>query len=171
MNSTRAYSYRHVVCFEDTNKVGNVYYANFVAWQGRVRELFLRQYAPRILQDLDEGLLLATLNVSCDYFHELLPFDEVLIELRLGALTATRMTLQFEYWRLRGAERELVAKGQQRIGCVRRVNGTVVGALLPDHLRQALESFHQSADELDRGSAAAAPFDSLSRVQLHPAHP
>ena len=42
----RAFEYRHVVGFEETNLVGNVYYANHVRWQGRVRELFLRGRAP-----------------------------------------------------------------------------------------------------------------------------
>ena len=31
------YEYRHVVGFEETNLVGNVYYVNYVRWQGRCR--------------------------------------------------------------------------------------------------------------------------------------
>ena len=37
----RAFEYRHVVSFEETNLVGNVYFANHLSWQGRCRELFL----------------------------------------------------------------------------------------------------------------------------------
>ena len=44
----RAFEYRHLVGFEETNLVGNVYYANHVRWQGRCREMFLRSFFTRI---------------------------------------------------------------------------------------------------------------------------
>jgi len=44
----RSYEYRHVVSFEETNLVGNVYYVNHLRWQGRVREMFLRDHAPGV---------------------------------------------------------------------------------------------------------------------------
>ena len=31
------YEYRHIVSFEETNLVGNVYYVNYLRWQGRCR--------------------------------------------------------------------------------------------------------------------------------------
>ena len=34
------YEYRHLVAFEESNLVGNVYYVNHLRWQGRCRELF-----------------------------------------------------------------------------------------------------------------------------------
>ena len=43
---SRYYEYRHLVTFQETNLVGNVYYANHISWQGRVRELFLRMHPP-----------------------------------------------------------------------------------------------------------------------------
>lgn len=142
MSPTKAYEYRHVVCFQETNVVGNVYYANYVAWQGRVREMFLKERAPQVLDDLKSGLVLATLNVSCDYFHELVAFDEVLIELRLGAMAGSRMTLLFDYWKTTsGAEPVLVAKGQQRIGCLRRQGASVVAEPIPSYFEEALREY------------------------------
>ena len=35
------FEYLHTVGFEETNLVGNVYYVNYLRWQGRCRELFL----------------------------------------------------------------------------------------------------------------------------------
>ena len=64
----RAYEYHHIVGFEETNVVGNVYYANHISWQGRCREMFLRDNAPEILDELSRGLALVTLRVSCEYF-------------------------------------------------------------------------------------------------------
>ena len=36
----RAYEYRHVVGFEETNLIGNVYYVNHVRWQGAAARCF-----------------------------------------------------------------------------------------------------------------------------------
>ena len=90
-----AYEYRHVVGFEETNLVGNVYYVNHIRWQGRCRELFLRDHAPEVLTALAQGLCLVTTRCSCEYLAELAAFDEVVIRMRLGALTQSRMSLVF----------------------------------------------------------------------------
>src|ERR1700675_4195534 len=75
--SRSAFSYRHVVTFEETNMVGNVYFTQHIAWQGRCRELFLKEHAPSILDELARDLRLVTLRVSCEYFEELSAFDEI----------------------------------------------------------------------------------------------
>src|SRR3954465_1316984 len=97
----RAFEYRHVVGFEETNLVGNVYYANHVRWQGRCREMFLRAHAPSVLEDLTRGgLALVTTRTSCEYLAELSAFDDVLLRMRLGALVQNRIALKFDYIRL-----------------------------------------------------------------------
>jgi enediyne biosynthesis thioesterase len=63
----RAYEYHHIVCFEETNLVGNVYYTNHVLWQGRCREMFLREHAPDIAEELTRDLRLVTMSCSCEY--------------------------------------------------------------------------------------------------------
>ena len=67
----RAYEYRHVVGIEETNLVGNVYYTNPIRWQVRCREMFLREHAPEMLGEMERGLALVTLRVSCEYYQEL----------------------------------------------------------------------------------------------------
>jgi enediyne biosynthesis thioesterase len=62
----KAYEYHHIVSFEETNLVGNVYYANYILWQGRCREMFLRDRSPGIIKELSQGLALVTVRVSCD---------------------------------------------------------------------------------------------------------
>ena len=141
---SRAYEYRHIVGFEETNLVGNVYYVNHVSWQGRVREMFLRDHAPDIIAELSRGLSLATVRVSCEYLSELTAFDEVIIRMRLGELTQSRMTLLFEYWRAGGAGEELIARGQQEIACLRREGEKLTPTPVPKSLREALRPY--SAD-------------------------
>ena len=137
----RAYEYRHIVSFAETNLVGNVYYAHHVAWQGRARELFLREHAPEVLADLARGFALATLRVSCDYFAELRAFDEVLIRMRLGDAAQHRLTMLYEYWRVTDGREELVARGEQQIACLRRDGDQLAPAPVPPALRAALQAF------------------------------
>jgi len=137
----KAYEYRHVVGFEETNLVGNVYYVNHLRWQGRCRELFLRDHAPEILAELARDLALATVRCSCEYLAELAAFDEVMIRMRLGEMVQNRLTLLFEYWRETGGTEELVARGEQVVACMRREGERVVPAPIPASLRDALKPY------------------------------
>lgn len=137
----RAYEYRHVVGFEETNLVGNVYYASHIRWQGRCREMFLRDHAPDILKLLGEGLSLITTRCSCEYFAELSAFDEVLIRMRLGALAQNRVTMTFEYWRRTNGDEVLVARGEQQIACMMREGEKLEAVPVPPALQEALRAY------------------------------
>ncbi len=139
--ATRAYEYRHVVGFEETNLVGNVYYVNHLRWQGRCREMFLREHAPDVLAALGRDLCLATVRCSCEYLHELSAFDEVVIRMRLASLVQNRMVLSFEYWRQAAAREELVARGEQEIACMKREGQQTVPTAIPADLRAALRLY------------------------------
>ncbi len=138
-----AYEYRHVVCFEETSLAGNVYYVNHLHWQGRTRELFLREYAPDILAELDQGLALITVRCSCDYLSELKAFDEVTVRMFLTSISQNRVTMRFEYWR-ENQPRELVARGEQEIACMRRQGDRMVPAPVPKSLREGLAPFEEA---------------------------
>lgn len=140
----RAFEMRHVVAFEETNVVGNVYYTHHVRWQGRCRELFLRQHVPEILEELDRGLALVTVRVVCDYFAELVAFDELTIRMTLADLSPHRMTLHFEYRKRTAEGDELVARGEQELACMRRRGERVEPEPWPEALREALRDFAQS---------------------------
>ncbi|HEY3492158.1 MAG TPA: acyl-CoA thioesterase [Solirubrobacterales bacterium] len=133
----RAYEYRHRVGFEETNLVGNVYYVNHLRWQGRCREMFLQEHAPEILQELRDGLALATVRCSCEYLLELEAFDEVVLRMRLGEVVQNRITLLFEYWR----GEELIARGEQQVACMRRQGNETVPTPIPPALRDALRPY------------------------------
>lgn len=138
----KAYEYPHLVGFEETNLVGNVYYVNHLRWQGRCREMFLRDHAPEILVELTRGLALATVRCTCDYLAELEAFDEIVLRMRLGGVIQNRITLNFEYWRRReGEAEELVARGEQVVACMRREGGRAVPTAIPAPLREALKPY------------------------------
>ena len=137
----RQYEYRHVVSFEETNVVGNVYYTRHLSWQGRCRELFLREHAADVLPQLNRGLCLATVRCSCEYLAELSAFDELVVRMRLVELVQNRITLGFDYWRVRDRKEELVARGEQQIACMHREGEHLTPVPLPASLRDALAAY------------------------------
>jgi enediyne core biosynthesis thioesterase len=152
------YEYRHVVGFEETNLVGNVYYVNYVRWQGRCREMFLLEHAPSVLDDLREDLKLFTIKSECEYLSEATAFDELVIRMRLEELTQTQIGFAFDYVRVSNGIEELVARGRQRVACMRGANGATVPARVPEQLRRALEGYAirvpQRASTLGTGGRA-----------------
>ena len=107
----RAFEYCHIVGFEETNVVGNVYFVNHFRWQGRCRELFLRRHAPSVLAEIAGGLKLVTVRASCDYFAEAEAFDEISVRMRLVELAQNRMVLGFEYVRVGSGGEQPLARG------------------------------------------------------------
>lgn len=138
------YEYRHTVLFEETNLLGNVYYVNHIKWQGRCREMFLRDHAPGTLTEIARSLRLATVRCSCEYAEELAAFDEVAIRMSLAALGPSSLTLRFDYFRVNDGGETLVARGEQVIACLQ---GSGVGAravAIPAELREALRPYGRS---------------------------
>jgi len=138
------YEYRHTVGFEETNIVGNVYYVNYLRWQGRCREMFLKELASEVLADLQDDLKLFTLKVDCEFFAEITAFSELSIRMRLNDLAQTQVEFSFDYVRLDPDGSEvLVARGRQRIACMRGPNTRTVPTRVPEPLVKALEPYAQ----------------------------
>jgi enediyne core biosynthesis thioesterase len=136
------FEYRHTVGFEETNLVGNVYYVHYLRWQGRCRELFLKERAPEVLAELQSDLKLFTLKVGCEFFAEITAFDELSIRMRLLELAQTQLEFGFDYVRLEpGGEETLVARGRQRVACMRGPNTRTVPAQVPEALTRALAPY------------------------------
>jgi enediyne core biosynthesis thioesterase len=136
------YEYRHRVGFEETNVVGNVYFTHYLRWQGRCREMFLHQHTPELMGQMGHGLALATTRVACSYYRELAPLDEVAIRMSAAAMTPSRLTMAFQYFRLGpGDEEELVAEGEQEVACMLRAGDRMEPAPIPQALRDAVELY------------------------------
>jgi enediyne biosynthesis thioesterase len=138
---TSYYEYPHTVGFEETNLVGNVYYVNYLRWQGRCREMFLKQLAPDVLRELNAGLKLFTLRVDCEFFAEITAFDDLSIRMRLIELAQTQLEFGFDYVQLAAGGEVLVARGRQRVACMRDRDGQTVPALVPESLVRALRPY------------------------------
>lgn len=135
------YEMRHTVGFEETNIVGNVYYVNYLRWQGRCREMFLMEKAPSVLDEVRADLKLFTLRVDCEFFNEITAFDRLAIRMSLEELTQTQIQFAFDYVHLAGQDERLVARGHQRVACMRGPNANTVPTRVPEQLREALAPY------------------------------
>ncbi|WP_214110395.1 acyl-CoA thioesterase [Acrocarpospora catenulata] len=139
------YEYLHTVGFEETNIVGNVYYVNYLRWQGRCREMFLKTHAPDVLGDLQNDLKLFTLKVDCEFYAEITAFDELSIRMRLVDLAQTQLEFSFDYVKLDalnlGVGETLVARGRQRVACMRGPNTRTTPSRVPEALVRALQPY------------------------------
>lgn len=144
MWSTPSYDYRHLVTLEETNLVGNVYFVNYLRWQGQCREHFLVDRAPGVLRALTEDLALVTVSCHCDFFSELYAADTVELRMTLEAMNDNTVSMGFDYYRLAGSA-ELVARGNQSIACMRRTDRGPQPVAVPEELRAALEPYGRVA--------------------------
>jgi enediyne biosynthesis thioesterase len=141
VSAGRPFTVRRTVTFEDTNLVGNVYFANYVRWQGHCREAFLHAHVPEILAAMRRGLRLVTTRCACDFYIELEVFDEVELRMFLERQEQNRLALIFEYVRTsRGAD-ELVARGSQEVAFLQTTGQRSEAARPPEALLLALAPF------------------------------
>lgn len=150
--TTPTYDYRHLVTLEETNLVGNVYFTNYLRWQGHCRELFLAERAPGVLRALTDDLALVTVSCRCDFFSELYALDKVEVRMGLRSTDGHRIDMSFEYYRI-AVVSELVARGAQTVACMRRQPGGLMPIPVPAELRRALEPYQ--ADQLEASHASS----------------
>jgi enediyne biosynthesis thioesterase len=135
-----SFEHRLTVTYEETNAVGNVYYANHIRWQGKVRELFLLTHAPGVLGLIGVEFNFITKSVHCDYERELRAFDRVAIRMRLARRGESSMHLLFDYFRIDAAGgEERIARGAQELVCMDLAGRASVP--LPAELVEALKPF------------------------------
>lgn len=134
----RAYHWRHRVTFDETNLVGNVYFAHFLHWQGHCRESFLADMAPGVLKALSDGsLAMATVACEMEYYAECFAFDDVDVAMTLRQRQRSRMRMDFDFLR----DGQLVARGSQIVACLRRTGTGVEPVDIPEELRVALTPY------------------------------
>jgi enediyne biosynthesis thioesterase len=140
-----SYIYRHRVTFDETNLVGNVYFAHYLHWQGQCREHFLADHAPGVLGELNAGLALATVSCSAEFYTESTAFDQVEVHMTLERISGNRIFMGFDYLRTREPAGEpaavLLARGRQTVACMRRASHGLDPASVPAELRHALSRF------------------------------
>ncbi|MHC0431259.1 acyl-CoA thioesterase [Streptomyces sp. O3] len=135
------FEYRHQVSFAETDLTGAADYVDCLSWQERCQELFLSRLEPGALDAPQGGLNLLTLQVECELFAEVTALDELSVRMRVDHLGHTELSLTFDYVKVTDGEETLVARGGQRLACMRGPESSAVPALIPDALARALAPY------------------------------
>jgi enediyne biosynthesis thioesterase len=134
----RQYHHRHVVTLDETNLVGNVYFAQHLHWQGHCREHFLADHAPEVLKALTStDLVLVTLACEMDYYAECFALDEIDVGMSLRRHGGNRIGMEFDFRR----DGQQIARGSQTVACMRRTSDGVAQTPIPAELEAALTPF------------------------------
>lgn len=134
----RSFDYQHIVTFDETNLVGNVYFAHFFHWQGHCRERFLADHAPGVLHAIQRGeLAMVTISSSMNYYSECLALDTVTVAMTSRNVCGNRLSMDFEFKR----RSDLAARGTQTVACMRRSAAGIVPLEIPTELSKALMLF------------------------------
>jgi acyl-CoA thioesterase FadM len=107
---------------EESNLIGNLYYANYFKWQGKVRDRFFHSLAPDLYRGFGSGGEASVLNSRMEFLRDAMPFDRIVVVMSVGAIYERGMALRFEYLASDGnggATRKL-AVGEHDLAWVKR---------------------------------------------------
>ena len=126
-------SYR--VIYGDTDKMGVVYYANYLRWFERGRSEFLRAIGLPYSAIEARGFNFPVVEAACRYLQSARYDDEVQIETFLVELR--RASLSFEYRILRAQDAVLLATGSTKHACIDQAGRL---SRVPEDLHDAIEA-------------------------------
>ncbi|MEH6718697.1 MAG: thioesterase family protein [Aurantimonas endophytica] len=120
--------------YDDTNSVGNVYFANYVRWVGKARELFFNACMPNFDLGTTRYLVL-TKSFEHDFRREIAEFEPVTIRVRIARHNRKFVTLGHE---ILSDRHGLLGRGEQALMFVDResfkpldIPGDIIRGFLP----------------------------------------
>ncbi|MFC1462228.1 acyl-CoA thioesterase [Verrucomicrobiota bacterium] len=125
---------------EDSDLVGNINFANYFVWQGRVRDAYFHELAPAYYQrNAYEGELLCCRS-RVQHLREAMPFDRIQVAMSLRAVYGNGVSLSFEYFRQDpdGKKQKLAFGEHDAVWRKPGDGGNLVPAPLPEKIREAL---------------------------------
>jgi YbgC/YbaW family acyl-CoA thioester hydrolase len=126
---------RLVSTYDDTNSVGNVYFANYFRWVGKAREMFFAHSMPEFdLRNTD--FLILTKRFVHDFRCETSEFDHVTVRVRVASYNRKFVVMEHE---ITSERHGLLGRGQQELMFVNSkgkprpidIPGDVMRAFLP----------------------------------------
>ena len=150
---------------EESNLVGNVYFANYFTWQGKVRDLFLHSIAPQYFRGIGSDGEMVCLRSRMDYLREAMPFDRIQVVMTVRSIRTCGAVLGFEYYRLEPeGRRQKLSVGTHEVAWVRRdTNGDPQPAAFPAVVRDALQATPQEEASILIRPATAKAFRAADR--------
>ena len=138
--------YKQVIetSLENSNLVGNIYFANYYAWQGRIRDQFFYNLIPDYFRGIGEKGELLCLECWVEHLREAMPFDRIAVTLALKTWRIFSAVFHIEYFRLDpdGSRVKLAYGEHEAIWVTRNKQGepipTPFPKLVEDAFRQAI---------------------------------
>ncbi|MFH1216417.1 MAG: SDR family NAD(P)-dependent oxidoreductase [Pseudomonadota bacterium] len=84
---------------EDANLVGNIYFANYYKWQGRIRDNFFKKIDPGFYIG-EKGGEWRCVHCKVNHVNEAMPFDRIIVRMHRKAVYARGIELSFDYFRV-----------------------------------------------------------------------
>jgi acyl-CoA thioesterase FadM len=104
--------------YDDTNSVGNIYFANYIRWVGKARELFFNVCAPDF--DLKKTrYYVLTRSFTHNFRRETREFEPITVRIRVSSLNRKFVTLDHEIY---GSVQGLLGSGAQTLMFVDTTN-------------------------------------------------
>ena len=150
--SGKEFIYKHTVYLNETNAMGGVvYFANFVKWQGMVREEFFMKAFPS-WEDIMKLVMAGSVNMITVEEHSRFRRhaffgDTIVIRLQTANLKKCSFDLVFKMYR--NAETDLIYEGWQRI-----TFDDYIGNFIPirEPFRESILEYESTGEEHKRSS-------------------
>lgn len=95
--------------YQDTNSVGNVYFAQYGMWVGKTRELFFNYALPNFDIETTDWYVL-TRSYEHKFIHETKEFDKTTVKIRISNVNRKFVTMEHEIFDSKGKQ---LGKGKQ----------------------------------------------------------
>lgn len=128
---------------DNSNLVGNIYFANYYAWQGQVRDHYLYRIIPEYFRGVGEKGEMLCLQTEVHHLREAMPFDVIFVTMALKSLTKYTVTFYFEYFKIErnGSKTKLAFGVQDNVWIMRDSSGNPVPTEFP---KPVVDSFKKA---------------------------
>ena len=122
MTTTRPFSWRVRVYWEDTDAGGIVYYANYLKFMERARTEWLRAAGVEQLPLKEQyGLMFVVVDIQAHYRKPARYGDELQVTCAVADRSRASLTFQQQVYR-GGRDGELLVEGKVRVACLDATN-------------------------------------------------
>lgn len=85
---------------EDSNLVGNIYFANYSKWMGIVKDLYFYKLDPSCFHGTGESGELDVISCNINHINEAMPFNNIKVEMFLKSTYEYGIELYFEFFKI-----------------------------------------------------------------------
>jgi acyl transferase domain-containing protein/NAD(P)-dependent dehydrogenase (short-subunit alcohol dehydrogenase family)/acyl-CoA thioesterase FadM len=133
---------------EESNLVGNIYFSNYSSWLGKTRDAFFHKMAPEAISITSGGEMFCV-HSYVNHLRELMPFEQVMVQMKLKSFTATGGILYFEFFKYVDSQKaEKLAYGEHEFLWVQKSRDQLVVGQMPDALMRCLKDAVANSETL-----------------------